>query len=56
MGSSLALMGLTMLLFPLATPQTFEIFGIYKTIWITRILGICVIIIGVIITMLFIYL
>ena len=54
MGSSLALMGLLFLLFPFATPQTFQIFGIKKTIWITRIISIASIALGYMIAVLLI--
>lgn len=29
--------------FPFATPQTFNAFGILKTVWITRVIGLCII-------------
>lgn len=46
MGSALSLLGLTALLAPFATPQTYQLFGIKKTTRVTRIIGACVIILG----------
>lgn len=46
LGLSLFLMGLTFLLFPFATPQTFQMLGIKKTIWLVRIIGICIIVLS----------
>lgn len=46
MGASLALLGLIIVLFPFATPQTFNALGIRKTVWITRLIGLCVIALG----------
>lgn len=43
MACGLAFMGLTIIIFPLATPETFSMFGIKKTVVFTRILGIVVI-------------
>lgn len=45
-GTGFALVGLTMLIFPLATPQTYSMYGIRKTTLITRIIGLCIVIAG----------
>lgn len=54
MGSALVLLGLTSLLTPFATPQTYQLFGIRKTTRITRIIGICVMLLGPVLVLLFI--
>lgn len=46
LGTGFALLGLTVLIMPLATPQTFLVFGIKKTLIITRLIGLCIIIIS----------
>lgn len=43
MGLDFVLLGLTITIFPFATPQTFSIFGIKKTLFIVRIFGIILI-------------
>lgn len=45
LGTGFALLGLTVLIMPLATPKTFSMFGIKKTLIITRFVGLCIIII-----------
>ncbi len=46
MGVSISLLGLIVLLFPFATPQTFSFLGIRKAIWVTRLIGIGVMALG----------
>lgn len=46
MGIGFALLGFTILILPLATSQTFLMFGIKKTLFITRLVGLCIIIIS----------
>lgn len=46
MSSGLALIGLDVLAFPFATPETFSIFGIKKAICVTRVLGVFIILIS----------
>ena len=46
LGSGFALLGLTVIIFPFGTPQTFELFGIRKTLWIVRIMGVIVILLS----------
>jgi hypothetical protein len=46
MSSGVALIGLDALVFPFATPQTFEIFGIKRAVPLTRAIGVCVIILS----------
>ena len=45
-GTGLILIGLTLMFFPFATPQTFKILGIEKGKTIVRVLGVLVIILG----------
>lgn len=54
MGAAFAVLGITALLFPFATPQTFAIFGIRKTLWLTRGLGLFCILIAPLIALLLI--
>lgn len=46
LGVSFSLLGLIILLFPFATPQTFSSLGIRKAIWVTRLFGIGVMALG----------
>jgi hypothetical protein len=41
MGTGFSLMGLTVVLFPFATPQTFSMLNIRKAVRYTRLIGIC---------------
>ncbi|AFA50078.1 hypothetical protein [Acetobacterium woodii] len=50
MGSSFGLLGLLVILFPFATPQTFDLLGIQKTISVTRLLGLFVLALGPLLT------
>lgn len=50
MGASFVLLGLLVILFPFATPQTFDLLGIKKTVWVTRLLGLCVMALGPLLT------
>lgn len=43
---SFILLGVTAIVFPFATPQTFERFGIKKATLIARILGACIVVLG----------
>lgn len=46
MASGFVALGVTAILFPFATPQTFSMFGIRKARKITKVLGICLIAMG----------
>ena len=46
MGVSISLLGLIILPFPFATSQTFSLLGIRKSIWVTRLIGIGVVVLG----------
>lgn len=46
MGVSISLLGLIVLLFPFATPQTFSFLGIQKAIWVTRLIGVGAVALG----------
>lgn len=46
MGAAMSLLGLIILLFPFATPQTFNLLGIRKTVWFVRLLGVAIIALG----------
>lgn len=54
MGSAVVLLGLTSVLFPFATPQTYRLFGIKKTTRVTRIIGTCAVLLGLLLVALLI--
>lgn len=45
-GISMSFLGVIVMVFPFATPQTFDLLGIRKTVLLTRILGVFVIALG----------
>ena len=45
-GSSLSLLGLIVTIFPFATPQTFAMLGVRRTLLVTRLLGVVIFLSG----------